>query len=289
VRRSKASLITFDNRKMSKPALSKRKKPRLTARGKLRSPQTSLCHDAANTVREMIVRGDIESGAPIREVVLSQKLKISRTPLREALKILASEGLVSIRKNQGARVSSIDLREVRELFETVAGIERNAAELAAQRHTQQELRQLEMFQDTMEKAFRNQDLDAYFDINQNAHRLIVAMAHNDVLQSLHDWIFARVRRTRRFALGAHDRWEDSIEEHRLILDALRRCQPLEAGMLVMQHGQATQLAIAGILPQRQVSPNPAISIERTTARRRTSSRSDLSADGFDMPARTGVP
>lgn len=199
----------------------------------------------------MIVRGDIQSGAPIREVALSQTLSISRTPIREALKILASEGLVSIRRNQGARVAPMDLREIRDLFETVAGLERNAAALAARRHTQREIRQLEMLQGTMERAFRQQDINTYFAANQKAHRLIVSMAHNSVLQSLHDWTFAKVRRARRFALGADERWDDSIEEHRLILDALRRRRPEEAAMLVERHGQATGRAITKILLQNE--------------------------------------
>lgn len=197
------------------------------------------------------MRGDIEPGAPIREVVISQKLKISRTPLREALKILASEGLVTIRQNQGARVTPIDLDEIKELFETVAGLERNAAELAAKRHTQQEIRQLTLLQNSIERAFQDGDIDTYFTVNQKIHRLIVLMAHNSVLQSLHDWIFVRVRRARRLALGVSERWEDSIEEHRLILDALRRREPLQAGMLVEQHVCATGRAIGAILHQRQ--------------------------------------
>ena len=214
----------------------------------------------------MIVRGDIESGAPIREVVLSRKLRISRTPLREALKILASEGLVDIRRNQGARVASIDLREVKELFETVAGIERNAAELAAQRSTPQELRHLELLQDSMERTFRGGDLDTYFAINQKVHHLIVSMAHNSVLQSLHDRIFVRVRRARRFALGAHKRWEDSVEEHRQILDALRRRQPLEAGTLVERHVRETGRVIGEIILRNQASKRNILDAERGVSR-----------------------
>jgi DNA-binding GntR family transcriptional regulator len=213
----------------------------------------SLCHKVASQLREMIIRGDIESGAPIREVDLSRTLKISRTPLREALKILASEGLVNIRPNQGAKASPLDLREIKELFETVAGIERNAAELAAQRRTPMELRQLEQLQDSMEQKLRSGDLDAYFAINQRVHRLIVSMAHNSTLQSLHDWIFVRVRRARYLALGAHERWKDSIEEHRNILDALRRRQPFEAGVLVERHGRETGRVIASVILRSQTS------------------------------------
>lgn len=241
------------DQKMPVATSSKPTKQGTEPRANSRSAQISLCHKVASKLREMIIRGDFESGAPIREVDVSRTLKISRTPLREAFKILASEGLVHIRPNQGARVTSIDLREIKELFETVAGVERNAAELAAQRYTPMELRQLELLQDSMENKYRSGDLDAYFAINQRVHRLIVSMAHNSTLQSLHDWLFVRVRRARYFALGAHERWEDSIEEHRDILDALRRRQPLEAGALVERHVRETGRVIGEVILQSQTS------------------------------------
>jgi DNA-binding GntR family transcriptional regulator len=216
-----------------------------------RPTSDNLCSRTVNDLREMIVRGDIKPGFAIREASLSQTLNISRTPVREALKILETEGLVSIRKNQGARVSAVNLAEAYELFEAAAGIERYAAELATVRHSTADYKKLETLQTTLERAFLAGDLKKYFEVNQNIHLSIVKMAYNAALQSLHDGVFAHIRRLRYFALNADRRWHDSVDEHRAILNALRRGDPRETGSLLESHVLATGRAIAQVSAQKK--------------------------------------
>ena len=117
----------------------------------LRVPRTGLHEQAADKLRTLIVRGDLSPGEPLLEVSLSQALGISRTPLREALKQLAAEGLVELRLNRGAVVASLRHEELAELFEAVSGIERCAAELAAIRMTAQDVERLEVLQKRIDR------------------------------------------------------------------------------------------------------------------------------------------
>src|SRR5215204_4150458 len=108
----------------------------------LRVSRAGLHEQAAARLRTLIVRGDLAPGEPLMEVELSELLEVSRTPLREALKLLATEGLVELRLNRSAVVTPLRREEITELFEAVGGIERIAAELAAVRMTARDLRRL---------------------------------------------------------------------------------------------------------------------------------------------------
>jgi len=108
----------------------KRRRSAMTIRRRdLRVPRTGLHEHAARKLRALIVRGDLLPGEPLLEVNLSEALGISRTPLREALKQLAAEGLVELQLNRSAVVAPLRREELTELFEAVSGIERCAAEL----------------------------------------------------------------------------------------------------------------------------------------------------------------
>src|SRR6202041_493259 len=152
---------------------------------------------------------------------LSQALGISRTPMREALKQLAAEGLVELQLNRSAVVAPLRRDELTELFEAVSGIERCAAELAAIRMTAQDVERLEALQMRIERHHRRGELRDYFEVNQQIHGTIVGFARNSVLKASHDALLARVERARLFALSADGRWEESVQEHKQILAALK--------------------------------------------------------------------
>ena len=105
------------------------------------------------------------------EVELSGLLGVSRTPLREALKLLAAEGLVELRLNRSAVVAPVRCEEIAELFEAVSGIERIAAELAAVRMTARDLQRLRDLHERMERFHEAGELRDYFDLNQQIHEL----------------------------------------------------------------------------------------------------------------------
>jgi DNA-binding GntR family transcriptional regulator len=197
----------------------------------------------------MIVHGTLPSGTDIAETELCARLGMSRTPLREAMKRLEAEGLVELRRNRTARITAVDPVEIRELFEAVACMERSAAELAALRITEAELKALARMQATLLRTRERSDLAAYFATNQRIHRTIVGASKNRVLIETHDRLMARVERARLAALRRQGRWEESIEEHRAILMSLEAHDPVRAGALLGQHVRRTGEAICSLIAE----------------------------------------
>ena len=219
----------------------------------LKLKRTGLHERAAARMRAMIIRGELEPGSPTQETKLSEALGVSRTPLREAMKLLAAEGLVELRPNRSPRISEIETDRILELFEALAGIERLAAELAAQRATERELQRLRLLQTRMEQHHRNGKLDDYFAINGEIHGLIVKAAKNAPLREAHETLLSRAERARYLALGAERRWSNSVEEHAAILAALEARNGEQAGRLLAAHVQRTGTALLDVLPKTALS------------------------------------
>jgi DNA-binding GntR family transcriptional regulator len=199
----------------------------------------SLHDEVVGRVRDMIVEGRLAAGMRVHEGRLCEQLGVSRTPLREALKLLAAEGLVQLRLNRSSIVTPIRREEIDELFEAVAGIERLGAELAAARMTLRDHEKLASLQARMERHHDAGELREYFDLNQQIHRFIIACARNSALRSTHDTLMARVERARFFALSSQERWDESVEEHRAIMRALAARDGDKAGRLLAHHVQRT--------------------------------------------------
>jgi len=219
----------------------------------LKLKRTGLHERAAARMRAMIIRGELEPGAPTQETKLSEALGVSRTPLREAMKLLAAEGLVELRPNRSPRISEIETDRILELFEALAGIERLAAELAARRATERELQRLRLLQARMEQYHRDGKLDDYFAINGEIHGLIVRAAKNVPLREAHETLLSRAERARYLALGAERRWSNSVEEHAAILAALEAHDGELAGRLLSAHVQRTGTALLEVLPKTALS------------------------------------
>jgi DNA-binding GntR family transcriptional regulator len=216
----------------------------------LRVPRTGLHEQAATKLRTLIVRGDLLPGEPLLEVDISKALGISRTPLREAFKQLAAEGLVELRLNRGAIVAALRREELAELFEAVSGIERCAAELAATRMTARDLERLESLQQKIEWHRDRGEQRDYFEANQQIHRAIVGFARNNVMKATHDALLPRVERARFFALSARGRWDESVREHRQILAALKARDAERAGQLLGHHVRRTGEAVVETLERQ---------------------------------------
>ncbi len=227
------------------------------AAGAERLPRAGLHERAARQLRSMIVTGKLPGGAPIVEAELCEVLGISRTPLREAVKMLAAQGLVELRPNRSARVAPMDANHITDLFEALSNVERIAAEYAARRLTTPELSSLRQMQETMERHYQEGDLAAYFAVNQAIHSTILAGAHNATLVEMHRWLFARAERARYFALGRHARWVESIQEHRDILAALEAREPETAGRLLAAHVMHTGTGVLALLAASSVAGDAA--------------------------------
>lgn len=248
-----------------KPASDSERKPRrksgqLVDR-RLRVSRAALHDQAASRLRNLIVRGTLEPGEQLNEAELSEALGVSRTPLREALKLLAAEGLVVLRHNRSGIVAPFRRSEIDDLFEAVSGIERIAAELAALRMTAKDLTKLRSLQARMERYHSAGQVRDYFEVNQQIHGFIVGASRNETLKAAHQWLLARVERARFFALSSHDRWDESVQEHREVLAALERRDAEAAGKLLAGHVQRTGQVVNGLLhikpaPESEDGPAP---------------------------------
>jgi DNA-binding GntR family transcriptional regulator len=229
---------------------------RVTAlqRRRLRVPRTGLHEQAAIRLRLLIVRGDLAPEQQLLETDLSDALGVSRTPLREALKQLASEGLVELRLNRSAIVAPLRHDELVELFEAMSGIERCAAELAAKRMVAPDVARLEALQDRIEWHHDRGELRDYFEINQQIHSAIVGFACNSVLRATHEVLLPRAERARFFALSVHGRWDESVREHQEILAALKAGDADRAGRLLGHHVRRTGDIVADTLDTRKAGP-----------------------------------
>ncbi len=180
----------------------------------------SLTEDVAETLRDLIVRGKLKPGEHVVERKLCAELDVSRTPMREALKLLRQEGLVEIFKNRGARVTPYSAEDALNLFEVISGLEGQAAARAATRITQDELEELKRLHDGMVGHYKDENLDAYFEANSVIHDAIVRIAANPMLAASRDRLMLLAKRGRYMAIFDRNRWAQSIEEHEALMSAL---------------------------------------------------------------------
>jgi DNA-binding GntR family transcriptional regulator len=182
-----------------------------------------MLHDeVVARLRDMLVEGTIPPGARVPERELCLAFGISRTPLREALKVLAAEGHVTLLPNRGARAAKLTAKDVHELFELCAGLESMAGELACERIDQAALERILALHAEMTRHYGRRALEDYFRCNRMIHEAIVAAAGNAVLSAVYDQVTARIRRARFRAPMPPTHWELAIQEHEAIANALVR-------------------------------------------------------------------
>jgi DNA-binding GntR family transcriptional regulator len=231
-------------------------------RGSPKLKRMGLHERAAARMRAMIIRGELPPGSQTQETKLSRSLGVSRTPLREAMKVLAAEGLIELRPNRSPRIADIAIEGISELFEALAGIERLAAELAAERASERDLQRLRTLQTRMEGHHCDGKLDDYFAMNGDIHSLIVRMARNAPLREAHETLLSRAERARYLALGADRRWSNSVDEHAAILAALEARDGDEAGRLLRAHVQRTGAALLEVLAKSKPDSKPSLPAAR---------------------------
>lgn len=172
-------------------------------------------------LREFIITGKIEDGAKIPEKELCDYFGISRTPLREALKVMAFEGLISLTHNRGATVRPVTLSDLREVFPIYSQLEELAAQLACDRLTNKEIDNLLMLHDELETLIEQDTYQQYVAKDEMVHLRIEAAASNPVLLRMLQVVSARVRRVRYAVQATRERQREALEEHGRIMTALR--------------------------------------------------------------------
>ena len=181
----------------------------------------SALHAAVSArLKTMIIEGELAPGARLNERVLAEKLNVSRTPLREAFKMLAGIGLVELLPNRGAVVVRLEPVQVEATFGVIAALEGLAGELAAQHITQAELTEIRALQYDMLASHARRDLPGYFRANMQIHARIMAAARNPVLAETFERLNTRVFATRYRSNLTSERWDQAVAEHADMLKLL---------------------------------------------------------------------
>lgn len=210
---------------------------------KVKLTRLSLPAQVAEMLREMIVTGELGAGSKVPVAQLAEQLGVSPTPLREALKVLAAEGLVELLPNRGARIASYTVEDARNLFEVIAGIESLAAELAAGRMDAGDLAGLEAMHGQMRGHFEADEKPDYFDLNSRIHSRIIDLAGNEVLAAVHRSLMVRANRGRFIAITDPARWAQAMDEHEQVMAAFRARDAGAAARIWRTHLQHTGEAV----------------------------------------------
>jgi DNA-binding GntR family transcriptional regulator len=180
-----------------------------------------LHDEVAERLRELILSGELEPRERINEIELCEKFGISRTPLREAIKILATEGLLELLPNRGARVGHVNQSEIEEMIEVVAALEATAAELACRNISDADIDVIEAKTIVMEKAYARGDEKSYFTLNQEIHEGMMQAAGNATLAGIYNNLSSRIQRMRYTAHKTPDQWKRAMAEHLRMVELLR--------------------------------------------------------------------
>lgn len=194
-----------------------------------------LHREVADRLRTLIVHGELAPGERLNERVLSERFNISRTPLREAIKILSLEGLVKLLPNRGAEVTELTESSVEDLFQVMGALEALAGELACVRATDDDIAEIRALHDQMFGYFKAGDRAAYFSLNQRIHHKIVECAGNPELSAMYVNLTQRVHRARYMANFSKTRWAQAMDEHEQILDALSRRDSARLNSILKAH------------------------------------------------------
>ena len=180
-------------------------------------------HDAiVARVRDMIIEGELAPGSRIHEGNLGAKLGVSRTPLREALKFLASEGLVELSPGRGAVVRQFSPKDVHDSLVVLGNLEGLAGRLACENATDAEIREVRQLHDQMMDMYAKRDRLPYFKLNQSIHSAILRLSKNEALAYVHGILQARLRRIRYIGNEGPEKWAGAVAEHEDMITALER-------------------------------------------------------------------
>jgi DNA-binding GntR family transcriptional regulator len=186
-----------------------------------------LHDEVADRMRELIRSGEMEPKARINESELTERFGISRTPLREAIKILATEGLLELLPNRGARVASISETELEEMMEVIAGLDALAVDHNA-----------------MVAAWQSGDEAGYFSHNRRIHEGIMAASRNVILANIYESLSGRIQRSRYSAHQTPDQWARAVSEHERMIELLRARDGAALAVLMREHIRGKKSVIA---------------------------------------------
>jgi DNA-binding GntR family transcriptional regulator len=217
-------------------------------------PRQVLHQEVAVRLRQRLVEGVIAPGAKLNERELSEALQVSRTPLREAIKMLAAEGLVELLPNRGAVAAQLSLQDVADAFELIGGLEGFSGELAAQRITAPELAEIRALQYEMMAAHTRRDLSTYYRLNAQIHERINAAARNPLLARTYRNVNARLQALRFRSNFDEQKWAKAVQEHQTMVDLLAARDGVSLRELMVAHLAHKRDAVLELMQRGEPQP-----------------------------------
>jgi DNA-binding GntR family transcriptional regulator len=195
-----------------------------------------LLHETViDQLRDLIVQGELAPETKLNERVLAERLGTSRTPLREAIKFLASEGLVELLPHRGAVVAPLKPEKMKEVFVVLGALEALAGDLACRNATEADIAEIRALHYHMLAHHARGELASYFRYNQQIHIRLMECAGNATLAQVYRGLNAHVKRARYMANLSKTRWDKAVQEHEDILDALTRRDGARLQLLLRDH------------------------------------------------------
>jgi DNA-binding GntR family transcriptional regulator len=190
---------------------------------------------AVMRLREMIQSGELAPGERLREHVICAEFGVSRTPVREAFRTLAAEGLVTLLPNRSVVVADLDDRDIEHLYDVVSSLEGLAAELACPRLTDAQIAEIAALHRRMVELHQLGHRAEYLEVNHLIHRRIVEAAQNPVLMAIWERLLPRVERARALANLKPERWMEAVYEHANIFAAIATRDGALLAQLIRAH------------------------------------------------------
>lgn len=211
-------------------------------------PRT-LYREVADRIRDLIEHGELAPGERISEKQLCEKFGVSRTPLREALKVLASEGLVELLPNRGARVKQLTYKMVKDTYDLMGALEGLSGELACQQISDEGIAAICALHESMLVHYHNRELPEYFQVNQRIHESLLAASNNDVLLEMYNNLSQRVKRVRYSKKMTDSYWRRAVQDHEEMIAALKQRDSKRLGQVLRDHlcNKLEVASIAGVI------------------------------------------
>ena len=221
----------------------------------------SLHESLVAPLREMILQGELRPGEKVPEEQLCERFGVSRTPIREALKVLAAEGVLQILPHRGAIVARITEEQIEELFPIMASLERLAGILACTRASDVEIARVRALHDRMMEHFEKGEEVEYLRHNRLIHESFFEIAGNVTLSAFYQQILTRIHACRFVVRKSREHWAAAVIEHKAMIEALEARDGPRLGTLLEAHVMGTTSGIARAFIQRTSTEMPAVRSE----------------------------
>ena len=209
----------------------------------------TLHDEVVERMRDLIVEGHLKAEERINETELCRSLGVSRTPVREAIKTLASEGLIDLVRNKGAIVKRLGVGEIEDMLEAVRVLERYAAEVGVERASREQVDEIVAMHKRMQAFYKARDRLPYYKLNQSIHAALVALTGNSTLIAAHEALQMRLRRMRYVGNELPSSWSGAMREHEAMIKALKKRDSAALKEAISDHLDRTRERLIAFLSE----------------------------------------